>query len=126
VGGGDLLWFHAAIGRWAPWLAAARERGPRYLVGSSYEAWAAGAEDRIRGRVGFVDLPLLHLDHGQIEDRQYLSRESGFDRLGIDVDRDLVAPGPDAPWSFARGAERATAFMRGYFEARQDDGRGAA
>ncbi len=121
VGGGDLFWFMAAIGRTAPWLEASRDLGLGYLARSSFPRWAAAAHAVIEGRIGFVDAPLLHLDHGRIQDRQYLTRDAGFDRLGVDIDRDLAAEGLGAPWSFTGRSADARAFMRRYFESRNDD-----
>ncbi len=121
VGSGDWFWILAALGRSTRWLASAKAVGCSYLARSSYVRWAESAHAAIGGRVGFLDQRLLHLYHGAMGDRRHEQRHRAFDRLAIDIDRDVAPVSPGGPWAFVRPVPEWREFMEAYFRGRNED-----
>lgn len=119
VGGADRPFAHACFGTPEEAVRIARMTEPQ---AAHYRPWAARVATHVGGRVGVVDLPLLHLWHGAIADRQYSSRHQRVAELGFDPGRDIVI-GPTGAWQWAATAGEALKnYVADYFRSRREDG----
>lgn len=118
VGGGDSAYVHAAAG-------SADQVVRRHGLSSGHRglfiprANALAAE--VAGRVDFVPGTLFHLWHGELEDRRYRSRHDLLSEHDFDPARFLRRAASGA-WAWADVPATLPLAIRGYFEARHEDG----
>lgn len=118
LGGGDLLLFFAAIGRFGEVLARyeMNDRQSRH-----YLEWAEKFHHVVGGKVGCVEGEVLHLWHGERKDRRFGSRYQGMKDFGFDPFRDVaVDDGGAWRWSSEKGDLHR--YVRDYFCGRREDG----
>jgi len=120
IGGGAYFCMLGILGTSAKRLEA-RKEAFSYLTQSSYPSWAEAAYDRIQRRIGYLEVAVAHLHHGDLRRRHYRRRHFEFNRLEIDIETDIRRSG-EGPWEFVSPRPEWTAFMREYFLERQDDG----
>jgi hypothetical protein len=75
----------------------------------------------VRGRVGYIAGRALHLWHGALEDRRYGARDRALEPFGFDPFLD-IAQDPSGGWRWSSPKPALHAFVRRYFEARNEDG----
>lgn len=122
AGSGDLAFAMAIAGRGEDFCRAYPLSGAQQ---SHYLRWAAGAAEAAGpGRIGRLDITVLHLFHGQLNRRSYRSRLEVLAASGFDPSRDLTAaPGAPFSWSASsRPAEALREFFQTYFRLRAEDG----
>jgi len=118
VGGGDRAMLCAALGEFNR-LVEARELNTQRT--EHYLAWARPFFDRIRGNVGYVPGHVLHLWHGDLDDRRSRERHQQLAQFDFDPFTDLaLAPGGAWRWNSAK--RDLHAFVNGYFASRKEDG----
>jgi len=86
-----------------------------------YLAWARPYSESVMGRVGWVQGRLFHLWHGEIEDRQYGERHGRLQPFDFDPFND-IALDDGGCWRWNSDKKALHAFVRGYFESRNEDG----
>ncbi len=86
-----------------------------------YLAWAHPYSESVMGRVGWVGGQLFHLWHGDIEDRQYGARYGRLQAFDFDPFND-IALDDGGCWRWNSGKKALHAFVRSYFESRNEDG----
>jgi hypothetical protein len=118
VGGGDRAMLCAALGESHRLAASVRMNAQRT---AHYRAWAQACFERVRGRVGCIPGHVLHLWHGDLADRKQRERHHHLAQFDFDPVADLaVAPSGAWRWNSAKPALHA--FVRRYFESRNEDG----
>lgn len=121
LGSGDFAMASAALGR------QGRIPGPyRMNAGQAahYLAWAGRYREAMEAGMGVVDGTLLHLWHGDLDDRRYDTRYDGLAPHDFDPEGDVAATdGCGLTWSSDKPALHA--YVRDYFAARREDGRQA-
>ena len=121
VGGGDSAYMYAAFDA-ADHVAQRHELSPAHR--EFYFERAARLHDELRDRIGFVAGRIVHLWHGDIDDRCYNTRhlilaENRFDPARhMRMEQSGVWAWSDAPEALRSGVVR-------YFEQRREDGRPA-
>ena len=118
LGSGDRAMLCAAFGRFEDCSRALlmNERQEEH-----YRAWARPYFETVRGRVGYIPGRAVHLWHGEVKDRQYGERERAFERFGFDPFRD-IARDEHGCWRWNSDKAELHAFVRRYFESRNEDG----
>ena len=86
-----------------------------------YLAWAVPYSKSVKGRVGWVRGRLFHLWHGEIEDRQYGKRHDRLQAFDFDPFTD-IALDDGGCWRWNSDKKALHAFVRSYFESRNEDG----
>ncbi len=86
-----------------------------------FREWAEAFHGSVRGGLGVVPGQVLHLWHGEAEDRKYYLRQLELAELGFDPYTDLHAP-PGRPLELRPGKPALEAFLRSYFTERREDG----
>src|SRR5689334_10591721 len=86
-----------------------------------YLDWARPYWESVKGRVGSIPGQLFHLWHGDIEHRQYASRHRGLRAFDFDPYNDIAVDAAGA-WRWNSDKEALHAFVRSYFESRNEDG----
>lgn len=86
TGSGDHVMAHAfAAGmRKSPCMVHTFHGSPAYA--DHFFRWAIGARDLVAGKLGVVPGRILHLWHGDLEDRRYRDREIQFRSMDFDPD----------------------------------------
>ena len=89
-GNADHLMAHAFSAGMAksPCMPHAFAGAPKY--GEHFFRWGVRARELIDGKMGVVQGRILHLWHGELDDRAYFARQHQFRKLGFDPDRDLT------------------------------------
>jgi hypothetical protein len=104
AGGADSLQALAYWGRFVSPLLGPDRLTPEALA--HWRTWADVAYQVVGGDVGFIDVPITHLYHGRIQDRQYFQRWQALCRLGYDPGRHItLAPNGTLRWTPAAPAE---------------------
>jgi hypothetical protein len=120
VGGGDHLIAHAATGDWT-------SRCFRWTLGTStahylhFVEWAERFYRDARGLVSYAPGRLLHLWHGEWDDRDYTFRHKGLRGFGFDPASD-VRVGAGGCWEWASDKADLHAWAAEYFARRREDG----
>jgi len=86
-----------------------------------YRSWSEPFSAEVRGKVGAIDGRVLHLWHGDLENRRYRLRNSDFARFEFDPFRDLTQ-GRGGAWRWSSPKPRMHQFVRDYFFSREEDG----
>jgi hypothetical protein len=116
LGGGDLGLVSAVQGSFG---AATRTMNDRQA--EHYLRWAEPWHEAVRGRAGVLDGTLLHLWHGDVEDRGYRERHDVLHRHDFDPSRD-IALDDNGSWRWSTDKPGMHDSVRAYFAARREDG----
>ena len=116
VGGGDLAMVSAAHGRFD---VATRSMSDRQA--DHYLDWARRYHEIVHGETGFSDGTVSHLWHGDVESRRYRARHDGLKHFGFDPVDD-IAHTPDGAWRWNSAKPGLHAYVRSYFDSRNEDG----
>lgn len=118
MGGGDKVMAAAFFG-------LARESARAYELNEPrtrhYLEWALPVGDCVGGRVGFADVVLYHLWHGDLDRRAYGDRYRRFERFDFDPFKDIRLAAGGA-WSWSSDKPEMHAHVRRYFAQREEDG----
>jgi hypothetical protein len=118
LGSGDRVMLCAALGRFA-YGERATMMNPRQA--EHYLRWAQPYHDTVRGRVGSIAGRLFHLWHGEREDRGYEERHRRLNAFAFDPFADIVSD--EGTWRWSSDKPGLHAYVRRYFEERNEDGR---
>lgn len=118
LGSGDRAVLCAALGTF--------ERCTRALLMNDrqeehYLAWARPYFKTVRGRIRYIPGLALHLWHGEAKDRQYGERDRDFEPYCFDPYRD-IALDEHGCWRWSSDKRELHAFVKRYFESRNEDG----
>lgn len=86
-----------------------------------YLAWARPYFATVRGRVGYIPGRAFHLWHGEVWDRQYGARDRALQAFDFDPFGDIELDGSGG-WRWASDKPALHAYLRRYFESRNEDG----
>ncbi len=119
-GGADEVMAHAFCGDWkSPCLK--KSTGGNAAQESHVVPWCEKIHSAVGSSVGFVKGKALHLWHGEIQDRQYLSRASDLNALGFDPEKDLRLSEAGL-WNFGPNRDDLRRWALRYFQNRKEDG----
>ncbi|MEJ2237507.1 MAG: hypothetical protein P8X82_04355 [Gemmatimonadales bacterium] len=118
LGGGDRALVAAAVGDFdSP--AQHWQWNPRQVA--HFREWAECFFTAVQGRIGFVEGPLIHLWHGDPEERRY--RQRLLDLAAFDFDPFIdIAIGEGGCWRWNTPKEELRSYAARYFEERREDG----
>jgi hypothetical protein len=118
VGGGDRAFTCAIYGRFDDVVQAhgMSERRARH-----YRHWAQPVFQTVRGEVGFVDTDVMHLWHGDLENRGVSERHQRLAGFGFDPEADLARE-ENGCWRWSSDKPEMHAYLRSYFASRREDG----
>jgi hypothetical protein len=119
IGGGDTALACAAFGQ--PELAAKLHHMNAWQR-EVYLKWAQAFYHDVKGNVGHVPGRIIHLWHGEMEDRKPALRHSGLSPHDFNPARDIVI-GESGAWRWASDKPALHVYLRDYFSSRQEDGR---
>lgn len=88
-----------------------------------YCSWGNLFFAEIRGQVGYVEGRALHLWHGELRHRQYRERHEGLRRFAFDPSTDIALDAAGG-WRWNSDKPAMQTYVKGYFEARDEDGIG--
>jgi hypothetical protein len=120
AGSGDHMMAHAFAGDW---------HGPcirRIFADNTghwkhFAAWSSAIYRGVRAAVSFVPGTLLHLWHGETEDRRYVHRNRDLAGFSFDPASD-VAIGADGCWEWSSDKPELHRWAANYFGLRKEDG----
>ena len=118
LGSGDRAILCAALGAFEQCTRALRMNGRQE---QHYLAWARPYFDTVRGRIGYIPGRVLHLWHGEVADRRFGMRDQGLEAFGFDPFSDIALDAHDC-WRWSSDKKDMHAFIRRYFETRDEDG----
>ena len=122
VGAGDMHLCYGLSGLAERYIQSQRQIGLAFYGDCpSYRDWACRAAESCAGRTGCIDGRILHLFHGDMEERQYRSRIDNLLPFALDLDADICAADGD-PWSWRRDRSALNAYFLKYMRARNEDG----
>lgn len=124
AGGGDHVVAHAAAGDWTS-RCFAWSFGRDTAHYRHFARWAEPFFEDARGRVTFAPGRVLHLWHGDWEDRNYTFRHKELRAFGFDPEGDLRVD-ESGCWAWASDKPELRAWAAGYFARRREEGRDAA
>ena len=118
LGSGDNAMLCAAFGKFEYCIR-------RHLMNARreehYLAWARPYFGSVRGRVGYILGRIFHLWHGELIDRQYGQRHQSLEAFDFDPFTD-IALDSNGCWRWSSDKRELHAFVRRYFESRNEDG----
>jgi hypothetical protein len=122
-GSGDHLMAHAMCGTFKDpcverIVGPVKIRNPffRYFLN-----WAYPFYQEVKGNIQYVPGDVLHLWHGEIENRQYLQRHKELRELGFDPYKDLRL-GDNGIWEWNSSKKELHEWAKKYFQLRLEDG----
>lgn len=117
AGSGDTLMAAAMFGEYD-------SIGKRFMFNEArqqhYLRWAVAFHKSVAGRIGYISGTILHLKHGEMENRGYLYRLQRLADFNFDPDTDLTI-GWNGAWHWARPRPDLESFFRTYFVSRAED-----
>jgi hypothetical protein len=120
IGGGDKLMVMAALGH-ALRATAAYSMNPRQEA--HYLAWALPFHADIRGQIGCVAGRLVHLWHGDFNNRLYSARYRDFSEFDFDPNADIRLD-ENRCWCWNSAKPTMHEYVAEYFGRRDEDGEG--
>jgi len=119
VGGGDRVILGSAMG----WLELTADYHKMFGARRDhYFAWAQAFHQSVQGKVGYIDGSLVHLWHGEIKNRRYVSRLNILPRHDYTPQHD-IALDANGVWTWASAKPALHQEVSEYLEGRQEDGR---
>jgi hypothetical protein len=119
VGGGDRAILFAALGM-VDHLVQSWEMSPRSA--EHYREWANLCFKRVQGRIGHIRGGIFHLWHGDLHNRRnFETHRRLFAQFDFDPFVDIVVDG-NGCWLWNSDKSEMHAFVKHYFESRQEDG----
>lgn len=92
-----------------------------------FKEWAHRFYRVIRGNLGCVPGEIIHLWHGEPEDRRYFKRMHDITDLGFDPYSDIISnPGAPLRWNPEMNKPGLKEYFHEYFHSRREDGHQAA
>jgi len=86
-----------------------------------YQAWATRHFESVRGRLGFTEGTLIHLWHGDLNDRRYQERHRALRAYDFDPRTDIALDG-NGCWRWSSDKPAMHACVADYFRSRREDG----
>ena len=86
-----------------------------------YRRWAVPFNKDVNSRIDFVPGEIVHLWHGDLKDRQYLSRFNDFPRFDFDPVRDIRLNSENV-WRWSSNKKDLHTYAQNLFLARKEDG----
>jgi hypothetical protein len=117
VGSGDVAIFSAAMGEFDYYFKG-HAMNARQLA--HYRSWADPFYAAVAGNVGYVDGRIFHLWHGDISDRQYVTRQQGVLKARFDPFADIAVDGSGC-WRWNSDKPELHSYVRNYFASRNED-----
>lgn len=120
AGSGDHMMAHAFAGDWhGPCIR--RIFGDNQAHWTHFAAWSSGIYRDVRAAVSFAPGTLLHLWHGETQDRKYVHRNRDLAGFGFDPSAD-VRIGPAGCWEWSSDKPDLHRWAAEYFGLRNEDG----
>ena len=119
IGGGDAALHAAAFGLFD---AVLQHQIPNADQIACYLAWARPFHQDVRGEIGCVPGDLIHLWHGDINDRGTFDRFRRFAAFDFNPAQDIALESSGC-WRWNSDKPQMHQFMRDYFASRHEDGR---
>lgn len=121
-GSGDHIMAHAMCGRFTDPCVQRILGEPKInnKVFQYFLNWAYPFFQDVRSNIGFVPGEVLHLWHGEIENRQYLERHKELRKIGFNPYEDLILS-ENGTWDWNNKIELQN-WAKRYFELRLEDG----
>ena len=119
LGDSDHMIAHAAMGDWSSecidltFYTDLKQR-------ANYEKWGRQFYAQVQGNVGYLPDTILHLWHGNTQNRRYRERAEKLARFGVDPDVDLRI-NSDLCWEWNTNRPSLHRYVAKYFELRNDD-----
>jgi hypothetical protein len=120
IGGGDTALACAAFGR--PEIAMELHK-MNVWQRRAYLNWARPFHQEVKGNVSHVPGRVIHLWHGEMQDRKPAQRHVGLCEHNFDPARD-IAVGPFGAWRWASEKPGLHSYLKNYFASRFEDGKG--
>jgi hypothetical protein len=120
AGSGDHMIAHAALGDTTS-RCIYRIIGERNAHTAFFERWAGEFARRVSGRIGYTPGTLLHLWHGDIENRRYVDRNRELADMAFDPCADLTVEASGV-WAWKRERSELQRWAEAYFHSRKEDG----
>ena len=123
IGSGDHYIAHAIFGDFRGFcIKLSTCESPDLL--DHFQDWASALYDDVQGQVAAVSGEVMHLWHGDLDNRQYLKRHRDVAKLGFNPYEDLIAaPGKPLEWNPATGKQDLWDYFDEYFASRLEDGK---
>ncbi len=120
AGSGDHVMAHAFAGDFSSrCIRRILAENPHHI--SHFQAWARAVYPAVRGRIAALPGRILHLWHGETENRRYVERNRELAALGFNPRRDLVRD-KNGLWSWQGKRRRLSDWATQYFAHRKEDG----
>lgn len=117
-GTGDHLMAHAFVADLDAWcVAAVFEGNDKYR--DHFHLWAEQAAEKTGGQIGFVDVDLTHLWHGNSRNRKHRLRDAELNVLKFDPSQDLVTTS-NGTWEWSSKGRRLVPWAKEFFRARKE------
>ena len=115
IGGNDKALVSSAYGRFAEFAAGLGLLSQHHR---HYCAWAVPFYEAVRSRIGYVGGDILHLWHGNVQNRMYGAKEIALSNFLFDPEID-IALNRHGVWSWNSNKPELHAYLRRYFENRE-------
>jgi hypothetical protein len=119
-GSADHMMAHAMCGDFSS-ACVDRIMGGETPVRSHFTEWGKAMYEAIQGPIGYVNGAVLHLWHGDTENRKYITRHDELMKCQFDPTRDIRL-GESGTWEWTGDQPQLRDWAIAYFEERQEDG----
>jgi hypothetical protein len=119
-GSADHMMAHAMCGDF-PSPCVTRIMGNDTSLRSHFMNWGKSVYEAIQGEIGYVQGAVLHLWHGDTENRKYITRHDELMNCQFDPERDICI-GESGTWEWNGEQRELRKWAIEYFEQRQEDG----
>jgi hypothetical protein len=119
AGSGDHMMAHSFIGDWST-NCLGKILGKNSFFYKHYVEWSKKIYPLIKSKIDYTDGTLLHLWHGNVEDRKYVLRQKALEEYGFNPWRDLTLNESNC-WKWNHDKQEIKDWAKEYFVLRKED-----
>jgi hypothetical protein len=119
AGSGDHMMAHSFVGDWTT-KCIKRVIGNNPHFYNHYLEWSRKIYTKTKAKISYVDGTLLHLWHGDVENRNYVIRQRTLEQFGFDPANDIKL-NKNKCWEWNHGNEKLINWAEEYFVLRKED-----
>lgn len=119
AGSGDHMMAHSFVGDWNT-KCIKRVIGNNSHFYNHYLEWSKKIYIKTKAKISYVDGTLLHLWHGDVENRNYVVRQRTLEEFGFDPSNDIKL-NKEKCWQWNHGNEKLIRWAEDYFVLRKED-----
>jgi hypothetical protein len=120
MGGGDHMMAHAFCGDWDG-KCVTSYFGKNKHFSDHYMRWGRSVYSKVRSKIAYCKGTILHLWHGDLQNRKYKERDKIFEQININPMKDIIFNKPEGTLALGAEARQYESIISEYLGIRKED-----